>query len=63
MLEKLVLELTNSLDTKDQELINEKAKALADYLWKEDLDISYEDLLEGLCYKKEEKINGISKQI
>lgn len=62
MLEQLVNELMQTLDTKDQRKINMAAQKLAKFLWKPEMDISYEELLEGLCYQKEEKTYGISKQ-
>lgn len=62
MIEVLVKELMNARRTKDQDEINNAAKNLADYLWKDNLDISYQDLLEGFGYIKGGKVYGIFKQ-
>ena len=62
MLEELVRNLMKALDTKDQGKINKEAIALAKYLYKPDSGVTYEEILEGCCYRKEEKDNGISKQ-
>jgi hypothetical protein len=56
-----VRELMIARTLKDQELINEAAQALADYLWKPEYDISYDSLLEGLGFVKGGKIYGIFK--
>ena len=52
----------NARRTKDQDKINDAAKNLADYLWRDNLDISYQDLLEGFGYIKGGKVYGIFKQ-
>ena len=61
ILESLIRNLATARNTKNQEQINKAAHDLADYLWKPEYNIPFEELLEGFGFIKEEKIYAISK--
>ena len=63
ILESLIRNLATARETRNQEQINKAAQDLTDYLWKPEYDITYDDLLEGFGFIKEEKIYAISKQV
>lgn len=46
-----VRELLIAQELQDQELINEAAKQLTDYLWRPSFDISYDELLASYGYE------------
>ena len=60
-LELYVRELLIATELKDQELINEAAKQLTDYLWKPTMDISYDELLASYGYQEGGKVYAILK--
>ena len=60
-LELYVRELLIATELRDQELINEAAKQLTDYLWKPTMDISYDELLASYGYQEGGKVYAILK--